>query len=368
MDIDQSIAREIAEQLSETIGQKINMMNTDGVIIASSDYSRIGQVHGGARKIIEDGLPYLIVEDDTQFEGSKNGVNLPIVFENEVVGVIGITGPVARVFQYGNIIKRMTEILLLDSKAKEQLVIEQKARERFYDEWILGKLEEKNPVEFERMAASLAIDTNRPVRIAVLSLGSDSAFSDTVLTDISRQIRHFISTRLNGSAFRTVTKLVCILQCTDEAFIIESLLELFSSLKKTYSCDIFAGIDSNESVLHLNESYTYALKAMEIARKRGVPLLSYDPFDLEFMIEGLTKESKDRFIRALFPGVSEEEIEDYLSFARIYLEEDGSLIAISNRLFVHKNTIKYKINRLTEVTGVDIRTCRGIYLFTLATN
>ena len=55
-----------------------------------------------------------------------------------------------------------------------------------------------------------------------------------------------------------------------------------------------------------------------------------------------------------------------LEFARIYLEENGSLIAIGERLFLHKNTVKYRIARLNEQTGVDIRTCRGAYIFTLA--
>lgn len=368
MEISQATASEIAKQLFETIGHKINIMNTQGVIIASSDLSRIGKIHGGAKKILDESLPYLIVEDDTQFEGSRNGVNLPIVFENEVVGVIGITGPVDQVFQYGKIIKRMTEILLLDSKTKEQLVIEQKARDRFFDEWILGKLEERNPLEFERMAASLSVNIKRPVRIAVLSLVSDYALSDNELTNISRDIRRFISTKLNGNAFRTATKLVCILDCHDNSYINKSLLELLSTIKRNYSCDCVAGIDHQKSVLHLNNNYSLALKAMEIAKKRGVPVLFYDPFDLEFMIEGLTRETKDRFIFSLFPNLPKEEIEGHLDFAKIYLEENGSLIAISNRLFLHKNTIKYKINKLTEITGVDIRTSRGIYLFTLATN
>jgi len=368
MQISQTVAKEIAEQLSETIGHKINLMNTDGVIIASSDSARIGQIHGGARKVINEGLPYLIVEDDTQFEGSKNGVNLPIVFENEVIGTIGITGPVDEVFQYGKIIKRMTEILLLDSKTKEQRVIEQKARDRFYDEWILGRLEEKNPAEFERMAATLSIDPSKPVRIAVLSFENDSHLNDTAHTEISRYVRHFISAKLNGNAFRTATKMVCIIDCIKDETIFRLMKELLNSISKNYGCQCHAGLDNQKGILHLHENYSLALKAMEIAKRRGQLILSYDPYDLEFMIDNITPETKNRFIASLFPNQTDEDIESYLAFAKIYLEEDGSLISISNRLYLHKNTIKYKINKLTEVTGIDIRTCRGIYLFTLAIN
>lgn len=143
MKIEMSTAREIVTQLAETIGQNINIMDTDGIIIASSDPEREGQMHDGARKLIAEGMPLLAVEDDVQYAGARNGVNLPIVFENELVGTIGITGKVSEVLKYGQIIKRMTEILLLDSRIRERTVIEQKARDRFYDEWILGELEEK---------------------------------------------------------------------------------------------------------------------------------------------------------------------------------------------------------------------------------
>ena len=368
MQISHTVAREIAEQLSETIGHKINMMDTSGVIIASSDSTRIGQIHGGAIKLINEGLPYLIVEDDTQFEGARSGVNLPIVFENEVVGTIGITGPVDQVLQYGKIIKRMTEILLLDSQAKEQKIIEQKARERFYDEWILGRLEEKNPTEFERMAASLSIDPNKPVRIAVLSFDTGTHLNENTMTKISRSVRHHIRSSLGGNAFRTATIMVCIMECLDEETIAKSMEVLLTSISGTYGCKCHAGLDNCNAIFHLHENYRLALKAMEIARRRNTLILSYDAFELEFIIDSITSEAKERFIFSLFPHQSKKDIENYLSFAKIYLEENGSLIAISNRLYLHKNTIKYRINKLTEITGVDIRTCRGTYLFTLAVN
>lgn len=40
MTIETLTAREIVTQLAETIGQNINIMNTEGVIIASSDPER----------------------------------------------------------------------------------------------------------------------------------------------------------------------------------------------------------------------------------------------------------------------------------------------------------------------------------------
>jgi carbohydrate diacid regulator len=82
-----------------------------------------------------------------EYEGSKNGINLPIEFNEEIIGVIGITGNYNQVYKYGQIIKKMTEILLLDSYRREQHMIEQKARDRFLEEWIFGRYESNYPQE-----------------------------------------------------------------------------------------------------------------------------------------------------------------------------------------------------------------------------
>ena len=73
-----------------------------------------------------------------------------------------------------------------------------------------------------------------------------------------------------------------------------------------------------------------------------------------------------QYIRRLFGDIELEEIQKYLDFAKIYLEANGSLVVMSEQLFLHKNTVKYKIKKLEQITGIDIRTSNGIYTYTLA--
>ena len=92
MNLSANFAMQMVEELSAIINQHINLIDNDGTIIASTDKSRIGSCHMGAKRMIDDGLPYLIIESDTEYIGSKKGVNLPIVVDEEIVGIIGITG------------------------------------------------------------------------------------------------------------------------------------------------------------------------------------------------------------------------------------------------------------------------------------
>ena len=103
-----------------------------------------------------------------------------------------------------------------------------------------------------------------------------------------------------------------------------------------------------------------------LKEKSDTIITFYDDFDINYIVMGLPEEVKVNYISKLFKNTSPEEIKKALSFAAIYLEENGSINAMSERLFVHPNTIKYRISKLTSETGVDIRTCKGAYIFTLA--
>ena len=64
---------------------------------------------------------------------------------------------------------------------------------------------------------------------------------------------------------------------------------------------------------------------------------------------------KKQFILQTFPGYSRPELKQVYEFIQTYLECNGSIQAISQRLFVHKNTIQYRIEQLRKRTGYDLR-------------
>lgn len=49
-----------------------------------------------------------------------------------------------------------------------------------------------------------------------------------------------------------------------------------------------------------------------------------------------------------------------------YIEEGGNLINTSNRLFIHKNTVKYRVKRIEEITGCNLRNIKHLFDFNIA--
>ena len=75
------------------IPYQINIMNEKGIVIASSDKSRIGAFHEVAYKILKtDNVMILTEHDVSNYIGVQYGVNSAVLYHGEKVGVIGLTG------------------------------------------------------------------------------------------------------------------------------------------------------------------------------------------------------------------------------------------------------------------------------------
>ena len=87
---------QIVDEISQLVKQNINLMDETGHIIASCDKSRIGDFHYGAYKIITECLDEYYLKKDDKERGMKQGINLPLELDGEIVGVVGITGSVGK--------------------------------------------------------------------------------------------------------------------------------------------------------------------------------------------------------------------------------------------------------------------------------
>ena len=114
MTLSSKTAQVIVEEISGIIGRRINMMNADGIIIATTDPARLDTFHAAAKKIIDEDLDEIVVYSNTEYPGALQGTNIAVRFQNKPVAVIGVTGPYREVIKYGRMLKKMTEILMLD--------------------------------------------------------------------------------------------------------------------------------------------------------------------------------------------------------------------------------------------------------------
>ena len=135
MEISKELAQSIVVEMKKIIDKDLNFIDSNGIIIASTDETRIGTYHAGGKQVILR-KDIIKINRDEEYIGSRKGINLPLNFNGELIGVIGISGETNEVEKYGQIIKRMSEILIKEAwilKRNE----EESEKERIFLETLL---------------------------------------------------------------------------------------------------------------------------------------------------------------------------------------------------------------------------------------
>ena len=179
MNISVSLATNILNKMKEIIHQDLNYIDKSGIIIASTDPNRTGTFHAAALKCIKEKAP-LIISSDDEFQGSRKGINMPIYFNNAIIGVIGITGDKNEVEKYGEIIRMMTEILIKEAWIKDSDIRTKEINRTFIERIVLG-------YDYDFFPTA---DFTFPYAVIVGKLNKNSSFLMLSLIHISEPTRH----------------------------------------------------------------------------------------------------------------------------------------------------------------------------------
>ncbi|MBU0928516.1 MAG: helix-turn-helix domain-containing protein [Spirochaetes bacterium] len=112
-ELDGASAAAFLARLGEHIDHNINIIDREGVIIASLDPSRVGSYHDAARRLVATGAAIERVAVDPDLpSGVRPGVNLPIVRRGETIGVVGVTGEPDEVTPLAYAVKTSVESMI----------------------------------------------------------------------------------------------------------------------------------------------------------------------------------------------------------------------------------------------------------------
>ncbi|MBS5385790.1 MAG: helix-turn-helix domain-containing protein [Clostridiales bacterium] len=345
----------IAEEVGATIKNDVNIMDRTGCIIASTDPQRIGALHVGAVNLMESQLPELIVEKDCQ--GMKKGINLPLVIKDEIIGVVGITGDVDDVRTLGVVIKKMTEILILDwYKNNQKLAVEELERS-FLIELLFGDDSEKNELESEM----LHINVNEPKIISVLQICTEENYSKEQeqqnLENLLARIKREIHSDLHPLIVRLGMKIIIVHNAKEEELVSGILDNVTSKLRGLYKCRLFCGIGGvSTDKTGLRKSYQEANMACHMAKiEKQEKARIYTKTDISMLLINIPAPKREAFLNEIFKKCSMNQKSEILQCMKSYVKNNGSISKISEELFIHKNTLQYRLSKMKLLTGYDPR-------------
>jgi carbohydrate diacid regulator len=116
--------------------------------------------------------------------------------------------------------------------------------------------------------------------------------------------------------------------------------------------------EPTDQLMHLSQSYKEAQLAMEVGRiflpDRHV--LSYDRLGIGRLIFQLPVNLCKVFLHETFErNIFEELDEETMLTIRHFFENDLNISETARQLFIHRNTLVYRLEKLQKTTGLDIR-------------
>lgn len=353
MDLDPQIAETIVTSLKDIINHEINLFDTTGTIIASTDHTRIGTSHDGARLVIST-KQTISIDSDHEYKGAKHGINVPVLFNDSVVAVIGITGERAEVEPFGNVIKKMTEILIRENWEQ---ITRFDQRERLTS--LVGQLQLRHhdPSLANYLASVLEVDLALPRRCVVGRLiETNTGKSPTAESPYAIVYTRF--QQLKSSFFSISGEEVCMF--IDERDV-RDLTSLLRSLQRDFNEQLrlmlVLGIgDVSATSDGYWRSYDEARKAVDwLLFSHRDTMARYDELDYGIFLTAVPDEDAERFERRVFGELSDDEVDAFQVVFDAYTRHNGSIIHCAEELFLHKNTLQNRLNKIGRKTGYNPR-------------
>ena len=362
MELSKHNALQIVREINSVLPQKINLMNQHGIIIASTDDSRIGTYHGGAAKVTAENLDELRIFRDDEYIGTRRGTNFLLRVQGEPIGVLGITGPYEEILSIARIIKKMTEILVNEQELLKQHARVESSRTQFLNEWLTHSEKFINKAFLDRGLA-LGIDIRQPRRCLVVSLEPlYRTQAETVHTELKKQLLLLEPAAL---LCETITETILLVPAHKQEILREFAQHLKNAIEIHCSAIISIGIDSPApDYLHMHAAYLQAQKALQSSlRMQKVPIKFYDEINMEIFADEIPDAAKLQYIHRIFRGYDSTALEKTIAMLEIFYEEDGSITKTAARLFIHKNTLQQHLRKIAVRTSYDPRSLRDSAVF-----
>lgn len=136
-------------------------------------------------------------------------------------------------------------------------------------------------------------------------------------------------------------------------FVLTEMRVILDSL--SIPCDWKVGIGTvRKNAAGIRHSYEEAVQAMELGRIMEPMKKTYQFRDLELYssLREILQHKQESLFSSILGKLKNQELVDTLI---IYFECNGNMDETASRMYTHKNTIKYRLNKIKELTGLDVK-------------
>lgn len=360
--LSQSLAKKIIIEVKKVLDENVIVAGIDGIIMASTDPVRVGNFHEGAYIVIQTGEKLEIKKEDVKkLKGVKEGVNLPIRFHDEVIGVIGITGTPKKVGQHGDLLRRMTELLIQENYIREQMEWRERTLETYVFDWIKMKKWSNSMIQRGEI---LGLNLNVIRRCILIQTKSDTVMEPNLWFVIQG---YFEKMEIDNIIVRWGNNRFIVLQESNNAItesrILYYLEKLLTIVKEKFNINILIGIGNPVSAEFIYQSYEEAKRALA-ATNVNKPIVFESELKLEICLQDITNHTKNLYVERTIGQLLEHE--ELIETLKAFIECNASLKNTAELMHVHINTLHYRLKKIEELTTLNPKKFKDLVTLYLA--
>lgn len=229
-------------------------------------------------------------------------------------------------------------------------------------------LDRYSQVEAFNKAAKLHISPSvrRAVFLVETKQHKDESALATIRNIFSARTRDFI-TALDDSGIIVVRELQNTESYEELDGIACMLVDMLNTEAMTSAWVSYSNVAND--IMELSDAYKEARTALEVGKifyaEKNV--FGYNQLGIGRLIYQLPTQVCDMFVNEIFGDESLESIDDEtLNIIRTFFENNLNLSETSRQLYVHRNTLVYRFEKLQKRFGLDVRTFEDALAFKLA--
>ncbi|MFD1413178.1 CdaR family transcriptional regulator [Oceanobacillus jeddahense] len=348
--ISRNLAKRIINKVRNLLEEDLIVVDTTGTIIASTDEQRVGHFHEGAVITCRKQVKVIISKaDESTLKGVKAGINLPIFFNEQIIGVIGITGDPEQVSGYGELLQKMTELLVKESYYFEQREWEARTRELFVFDWMK---QEQWSDSFLHQSTVLGVDisVDRQVIIGYYKQPEVKQLSTDIWTDVIKQY----SEDDEDIFVRWGTEQFLILRAGHKSIASTKRLlqQIQSYFAEQYQQAVLFGVGQVIEAKQLFQSFKQAERALQLAKGERTVVFD-EELQLEICLQEVSLATRIELVeRTIRPLLTEREL---LETLKLFITLNQSIKKTAEALHIHINTLHYRLKKIENVTSLNPR-------------
>lgn len=351
------LARRFIERISEYTDYNVNIMNADGVIIASRDPERIGSYHEIADRIVHGHEDVVYVSEGEHYRGVQPGINMLIESDGAREGAVGVTGDPEVIRPVAMIVKMAIETFIKYENQQEELYRRQNKKVLFMS--LLTQAPTTDAAEINRLADELGYPEDR-VRIPILIRleGMPEPQVEELLEVIKHSAHHTasdVSLQLDDGHI-IIFKVIADTQqmLGDYQYVIGEYLS--PALRWLQEHDLSGVRFYIGSFQETYSQYYYAYRHCkwleEHVHSDARAVFFYDHVR-EYLVETVPLGEMDRIFHSVEERLPDRHYAQFMDMMPALIASNYNFGKAAEALYIHKNTLVYRYNQMKAALDVD---------------